>query len=453
MSCSRSTATSTGRDARARELRGQRGRPHRLSVPATPRARCRCSSPRGCAGATLLFLGYAVDDWSLRVFLRRVWGGDRLAYRSWAVQPAAEHVARELLARARRDVYDVALDGYAEELARLTAALAGDGRGVMRPRSRPYKGSRASTTPIDERFFFGRERESEVVAANLVASRLTVLYGPERRRQELAAARVVVAASARSSRPPAVAARRRCRRVDRRLLARRPDSRVRSAAGAELPRAADPLADALAERGGGRRRDLPGPRSDGGVRPLPRADDGGPLRERARGRPDRPTLPVHVLLGVRDDSLAELDALKGRVAGLFGNVLRLDHLDFDAARAGDRGAARAYEAIGGREVDGRGELVDAVLDQVASGRIERPRRPRDRGRAGEARAAREAPYLQLVMSGSGRSSATAGPTVLRAETLAELGGAERHRRGAPRARAREPDRTDRELVAGSSTTW
>ena len=38
----------------------------------------------------LLFLGYAVDDWSLRVFLRRVWGGDRLAYRSWAVQPAAE---------------------------------------------------------------------------------------------------------------------------------------------------------------------------------------------------------------------------------------------------------------------------------------------------------------------------------------------------------------------------
>ena len=33
-------------------------------------------------------LGYAVDDWSLRVFLRRVWGHDRLAYRSWAVQPS-----------------------------------------------------------------------------------------------------------------------------------------------------------------------------------------------------------------------------------------------------------------------------------------------------------------------------------------------------------------------------
>jgi hypothetical protein len=71
----------------------------------------------------LLFLGYAVDDWSLRVFLRRVWGGDRLAYRSWAVQPAAEHVARELWRERGAEVYNVSLQAYAEELARLTAGL------------------------------------------------------------------------------------------------------------------------------------------------------------------------------------------------------------------------------------------------------------------------------------------------------------------------------------------
>ena len=58
----------------------------------------------------LLFLGYAVDDWSLRVFLRRVWGGDRLTYRSWAVQPAAEHVASELWRERGVEVYDVSLD-------------------------------------------------------------------------------------------------------------------------------------------------------------------------------------------------------------------------------------------------------------------------------------------------------------------------------------------------------
>jgi hypothetical protein len=74
----------------------------------------------------LLFLGYALDDWSLRVFLRRVWGGDRLAYRSWAVQPAAEPVASELWHERGVEVYDVSLGPYVEELARLTSGCAGE---------------------------------------------------------------------------------------------------------------------------------------------------------------------------------------------------------------------------------------------------------------------------------------------------------------------------------------
>jgi DNA-binding SARP family transcriptional activator len=72
----------------------------------------------------LLFLGYAVDDWSLRVFLRRVWGHDRLAYRSWAVQSAAEALARELWQERGVEAYDVGLEAYSEQLARVTEALA-----------------------------------------------------------------------------------------------------------------------------------------------------------------------------------------------------------------------------------------------------------------------------------------------------------------------------------------
>ena len=46
-------------------------------------------------------------------------------------------------------------------------------------RTGPYKGlARFDDSELDERFFFGRDRETELVAANLVASRLTVLYGP-----------------------------------------------------------------------------------------------------------------------------------------------------------------------------------------------------------------------------------------------------------------------------------
>src|SRR5262249_28623703 len=43
----------------------------------------------------------------------------------------------------------------------------------------PFRGLSAfGESELDALFFFGRERETGLVAANLVASRLTVLYGP-----------------------------------------------------------------------------------------------------------------------------------------------------------------------------------------------------------------------------------------------------------------------------------
>src|SRR5262249_60635279 len=42
----------------------------------------------------------------------------------------------------------------------------------------PYKGlTPFEDSDLDVRFFFGRERERELIEANLMASRLTVLYG------------------------------------------------------------------------------------------------------------------------------------------------------------------------------------------------------------------------------------------------------------------------------------
>jgi hypothetical protein len=43
-----------------------------------------------------LFLGYRMRDWSLRVFLQRVWGEHPLEARSWAVDRAPDVVEREL---------------------------------------------------------------------------------------------------------------------------------------------------------------------------------------------------------------------------------------------------------------------------------------------------------------------------------------------------------------------
>ena len=73
----------------------------------------------------LLFLGYAPDTWSLRVFLRRVWGGQRLNYRSWAVEPEPKPLAREFWRHVDVELLDVPLDRYVaalEDRAGLKAA-------------------------------------------------------------------------------------------------------------------------------------------------------------------------------------------------------------------------------------------------------------------------------------------------------------------------------------------
>jgi DNA-binding SARP family transcriptional activator len=78
-------------------------------IPVTLAARLRRSH--------FLFLGYTPRDWNLRVFLHRLWGSERLNYRSWAVQPAPDELVRELW--RQRDVHpvDAAIDDYVEALA------------------------------------------------------------------------------------------------------------------------------------------------------------------------------------------------------------------------------------------------------------------------------------------------------------------------------------------------
>ncbi len=174
----------------------------------------------------LLFLGYAVDDWSLRVFLRRVWGHDRLAYRSWAVQPSAESLARELwrergVERLRRRARRLLRAAGARDGRARGAGRGGMSDGAALPHG-PYKGlARFDDSELDERFFFGRDRETELVASNLVASRLTVLYGPS----GVGKSSLLRAGVVRRLRALVPAGRRRQRRRRRAAGGRRPVAR------------------------------------------------------------------------------------------------------------------------------------------------------------------------------------------------------------------------------------
>jgi DNA-binding SARP family transcriptional activator len=71
-----------------------------------------------------LFLGYPLNEWSLRVFLHRVWGREKVGYRSWAIGPRPEAIERELWRQRGIDIFDVPLEDYVADLrARLRAAV------------------------------------------------------------------------------------------------------------------------------------------------------------------------------------------------------------------------------------------------------------------------------------------------------------------------------------------
>lgn len=82
------------------------------SLPVTLAARLRRSH--------FLFLGYPLQEWSLRVFLHRVWGREKVAYRSWAIAPRPDAIEQELWRQRGIDILDVPLEDY---IARLTARL------------------------------------------------------------------------------------------------------------------------------------------------------------------------------------------------------------------------------------------------------------------------------------------------------------------------------------------
>jgi DNA-binding SARP family transcriptional activator/class 3 adenylate cyclase len=71
-----------------------------------------------------LFLGYPLHAWSLRVFLHRVWGRERIGYRSWAIGPKPEAIEQELWRQRGIDLFDAPLDEYVDGLrSRIAAEL------------------------------------------------------------------------------------------------------------------------------------------------------------------------------------------------------------------------------------------------------------------------------------------------------------------------------------------
>jgi hypothetical protein len=309
-------------------------------------------------------------------------------------------------------------------------------RVAPRPAS-PYVG----LVPYDEddaEFFFGRSLEVAIIAANLRASRLTVLYGPS----GVGKSSLLMAGVVHGLRTEADSALE-----DRRFAVCVVDSWLDDPIG----RVTDTTRGALQMLAGDEPLTTPRESLVESLRAW--TERSGPLllvldqfEEYFRYHPEEgagdqlsgfaaelalivndPDLAVNVLVSIREDAWPKLDIFEGHIPVVFENYIRVDHLDVDAAREAIVGPITAWNrtlAPGTETYEVNSTLVDAVIE-AACGRsmlaAEADTVP-DEMTVGDRI---EAPFLQLVLERLWRATVADGAHSLTRERLDSLGGARR----------------------------
>jgi WD40 repeat protein len=275
----------------------------------------------------------------------------------------------------------------------------------------PFKGLAAfDDSDLDALLFFGRDRDSEVIAANLMASRLTVLFGPT--------------GVGKSSVLRAGVAHRLGRETSVEVIVfdswpGDPSTGIAEAIGGSAGSLPDVL-DARRDEDGDLYLIL-----DQFEEYFLYHENDRRFVEELASVIQAPQLRVNVLIGIREDMLAQLDTFKAVIPNLLSNRLRLDRLDRAAGEAAIFGPVGRFNELvpTARRVEVERELATAVLDQVVAGRVELAPVGQGVVKASLDVDRIEAPYLQLVMTRLWEIETERGSQTLRRQTLDELGGA------------------------------
>ncbi len=299
----------------------------------------------------------------------------------------------------------------------------------------PYKGLQPYTE-ADQLYFVGRERDQEIVASNLYAAPLTILYGasgvgktsvlmagvlPQLRRTPRLAIVVFRAwQDAHLAMLKSQLIEETLRIIDRPIDV-----------DATLP--LDELALQCAKAVRGNIFFIFDQFEEYFLYHPPSFTSEGFDAEFARAV-NRREVNANFLLCMREDSLSKLDRFKGRIPNLLGNMVRLDHLDRDAAEAAIREPLKEYnrhllpEQI---EVTIDDELVQTVIQQVRTGEVTLGQGGVGRYVGGASAIPEssseiriETSYLQLVMTRLWNEERRSKSNILRFSTLKHLGDAD-----------------------------
>ena len=290
----------------------------------------------------------------------------------------------------------------------------------------PYVGLQPYTE-AERDYFFGREQDTEMIAANLLTAPLTVLYGAS----GVGKTSVLAAGVA-----PYLRAMPNVLVVQYRAWQ---DETFLAALQAEIIHSARAAGWTISET-----RDLP---LDEFLARAAREThctfllildqfeeyflyhpNATPFDEQFARAVNRDDVNANFLIALREDALAQLDRFETRIPNLMSNGLRLEYLD----RAGaERAIRKPLEVYNARRPDEppfaiEDALVDALIEQVRTGRV-------TLGLAGQgevsapatARVRIETPFLQMVLTRLWDEETRIGSYALRLETLNRLGGAEK----------------------------
>jgi hypothetical protein len=159
-------------------------------------------------------------------------------------------------------------------------------------------------------------------------------------------------------------------------------------------------------------------------------------------------LSARFLISMRDDTLSRLDRFKSSIPNLFDNRLQIDYLDLESARDAITKPVKKYNELYAREKPftfdheradaaaqngSRKYLVEEVLKEVQVGKVTIgvtgqgavKKEPGDNQQSQAVKVAIEAPYLQLVMKRLWLDETTIATHELTAATLEKLGGSQK----------------------------
>ena len=326
-------------------------------------------------------------------------------------------------------------------MSQLPPATAEPGR----PSASPYRGL-TPYTEDDYDYFFGRERETNAISANLEVARFTLFYGPSGvgktsvlRAGVLYQLQQRAAANAADGRPEIIPVYfNRWQQEPVQGLAQA----VAAAAQPYLPDPATIPPDGPPD--GPLLAQLQGWSEATGSDLLlildqfeeyflyqSQASESDPASFGVQlvQIANHTSLRVNLLISLREDALARLDYFKGRIPFLLDNRLSIGHLNRSAGQQAVEAPLAQYNREHGTAYTIERQLVEAVLDQVGSGTITLGRQGSGRRRPeGTELAAQdgdiiEAPYLQLVLTRLWEEERAQHSRQLRLSTLDELGGA------------------------------